>query len=357
MDYAGRLKRLRAMMCDGQCDAMLITNPYNRRYMTGFTGTAGYVLVTDSEAVLMTDFRYREQAPREVVGFTVVEHDADIQASLAQWLREHKVDTVGVESATLTHQEYAQLEVAFEGMVLLPTQSWVEQLRIVKDEAEIAIMQRAANLADATFTHILDFIKPGVAERDIALEIEFFMRKNGATSSSFDTIVASGPRSALPHGVASERLIGQNEFVKLDFGAYMDGYCSDITRTVFVGTPTDKHKAIYNIVLEAQQAGLGGVRPGLRGREADALTRDVIKGYGYSGFFGHGTGHGLGMEIHEAPRLSMTSETVLTEGMVVTVEPGIYLPDFGGVRIEDDVYLTKDGAVRMTQSTKAWIVL
>lgn len=357
MDYAGRLKRLRQMLQDGQCDAMLITNAYNRRYMTGFTGTAGYVLITDDRAVLMTDFRYREQAPREVVGFEVIEHGADIQASLAQWLHEQKVQTVAVESTTLTHQEYTQLEEAFTDIVVMPSLGWVEQLRVVKDEAEIAIMQQAADLADATFTHILDYIKPGVAERDIALEIEFYMRKHGATSSSFETIVASGPRSALPHGVASERIIGNHEFVKLDFGAYMNGYCSDITRTVFVGTPTDKHKAIYNIVLEAQQAGLDGVRPGLLGREADALTRDVIKGYGYSGFFGHGTGHGLGMEIHEAPRLSMTSETQLTEGMVVTVEPGIYLPDFGGVRIEDDVVLTKDGAVRLTQSTKAWIVL
>jgi len=195
-------------------------------------------------------------------------------------------------------------------------------------------------------------IKPGVSEKQIALDIEMFIRSNGGTSSSFDTIVASGERSALPHGVASDRLIGNDEFVKLDFGAYYKGYCSDITRTVVVGKPSAKHKEIYDIVLEANLACLAGLKPGLTGREGDALARDVIERYGYGPNFGHSTGHGLGMEVHEHPRLSKLSEQILEPGAVVTVEPGIYLPGFGGVRIEDDVVITDSGIRILTKSTK-----
>jgi Xaa-Pro aminopeptidase len=228
---------------------------------------------------------------------------------------------------------------------------------MVKDDAELHVMQEAAKLADDTFEHMIHFVKPGMTEKEVALEIEFFMRRHGATSSSFETIVASGERSALPHGIASDRVIGRDEFVKLDFGAYYKGYCSDITRTLFIGTPTKKHVEIYQIVLEAQLAGVEQIRIGMTGKQADALTRDIIKRYGYNGYFGHGTGHGLGMEIHEAPRLSPTGEVVLKSGMTVTIEPGIYIPDFGGVRIEDDIVLTSNGAVRLTQSTKELIVL
>jgi len=187
--------------------------------------------------------------------------------------------------------------------------------------------------------------------------MEVFMRANGATSSSFDTIVASGERSALPHGVASDRIIGNNEFVKLDFGAYYKGYCSDITRTVFIGKPTEKHLEIYNIVLEAQLHTLEHLKAGMSGVQGDALARDVITSYGYGDLFGHGTGHGIGMEIHEDPRLSRFSDKVLTPGMTVTVEPGIYIPDFGGVRIEDDIVITESGIQILTHSTKELILL
>ena len=183
------------------------------------------------------------------------------------------------------------------------------------------------------------------------------MRQNGAASVSFETIVASGERSALPHGKASDRVLKSGEFVKFDFGAYYKGYCSDITRTVVLGKPTDKHRQIYDIVLEAQMNALEHMKPGMTGKEADALTRDIIKRYGFGDYFGHSTGHGLGMEVHEAPRLSTLSETVLVPGMTVTVEPGIYLPDFGGVRIEDDVVVTKTGVQRLTQSTKDFIII
>ncbi|MNI41830.1 putative peptidase [compost metagenome] len=228
---------------------------------------------------------------------------------------------------------------------------------MIKDARELQIMQEAADLADLTFSYILTKLRPGVSEHEIALEIEMFIRQNGGTSTSFESIVASGERSALPHGKASERILQTNEFVKLDFGAYYKGYCSDITRTVVLGQPSDKHKEIYDIVLEAQLTCLDQLKPGMKGSEGDALTRDVITRYGYGDYFGHGTGHGLGMEVHESPRLSKTDDTILKPGMVVTVEPGIYLPGFGGVRIEDDVVLTDTGIKILTHSTKDLLII
>lgn len=352
-----RVARLRALLSQTNGDAILVTNPVNRRYLTGFTGSAGVVLVSQSRAALLTDFRYREQAPQQAAGFEVIEHGQSQNATVAEVLKQWGVKTLLFEEANVTFASYKALEKAFESVRLEPAGGLVEQLRMIKDEGEIAIMQEAADLADRAFSHILGFLKPGLRETDVALELEVFMRAHGATSSSFDTIVASGERSALPHGVASDRVIGNDEFVKLDFGAYYKGYCSDITRTVVVGTPTDKHREIYGIVLEAQLYALANLAPGMTGKEGDALTRDIITRYGYGDCFGHGTGHGLGMDIHEAPRLSVTGDTVLTPGMTVTVEPGIYLPGFGGVRIEDDVVMTETGIHILTRSPKDLIVL
>jgi Xaa-Pro aminopeptidase len=253
--------------------------------------------------------------------------------------------------------EYAAWNGALKGIELVPVSGIVEQLRMIKDEAELAVMRDAAALADETFRHIAGFIRPGLRESEIALEMEIFMRAKGATSTSFETIVASGERSALPHGVASERIVSKDEFVKLDFGAYYKGYCSDLTRTLVVGKPTGKHREIYDIVLEAQLTALAGIKPGMTGSEADALARDVIARHGYGDRFGHGTGHGLGMEIHEAPRLSKTGDIVLQPGMTVTVEPGIYIPGFGGVRIEDDIVITENGNALLTSSPKELLVL
>lgn len=352
-----RVARLRALLSQTNGDAILVTNPVNRRYLTGFTGSAGVVLVSRSHAALVTDFRYRDQAPQQAIGFKVIEHGQSQNATVAEVLKNWGVATLLFEETNVTFAAYKALEKAFAPVKLEPAGGLVEQLRMIKDEGEIAIMQEAAELADRAFSHILGFLKPGIKETDVALELEVFMRAHGATSSSFDTIVASGERSALPHGVASDRVIGKNEFVKLDFGAYYKGYCSDITRTVVVGTPTDKHREIYGIVLEAQLHALENLAPGMTGKEADALTRDIITRYGYGDCFGHSTGHGLGMDIHEAPRLAVTGDTVLTPGMTVTVEPGIYLPGFGGVRIEDDVVMTETGIHILTRSPKDLIVL
>ncbi|MFC5532559.1 M24 family metallopeptidase [Cohnella yongneupensis] len=352
-----RVARLRELLAKSDGDALLVTHSVNRRYLSGFTGSAGVLLITQGHAALVTDFRYREQAPQQAKGFEIIEHGPSLNATVADVLKQWGVKTLLFEDGDMTFASYRALEKAIDFVQLAPAGGMVEQLRMIKDEGEIAIMQEAADLADRAFEHILGFVKPGVTEASIALELEVFMRGQGATSSSFDTIVASGERSALPHGVASDRVIGRNEFVKLDFGAYYKGYCSDITRTVVVGTPSDKHREIYGIVQEAQQYALDHLVPGMTGKEGDALTRDIITRYGYGECFGHGTGHGLGMEIHEAPRLSITGDIVLTPGMTVTVEPGIYVPGFGGVRIEDDIVMTESGIHILTHSPKHLIIL
>lgn len=352
-----RVRKLREEMDRRAIAALLITNPVNRRYVSGFTGTSGYVLVTADRAWFLTDFRYMEQAAKQAVGFELVEHAPKPMETIKSLLVSAGHAKLAFEQNDLSYGAYLSYAADLSGIELVASAGVVEKLRMYKEAEEIVVMQEAADLADKTFSHILTFLKTGITEQEVALEMEFFMRRNGATSPSFDTIVATGERSALPHGVASDRVIQGDEFVKMDFGAYYNGYCSDLTRTVVLGKPTDRHKEIYNIVLEAQLHCMENLKPGLTGREGDALARDIIAAAGYGDRFGHGTGHGLGMEVHEEPRLSKLCETVLEPGMVVTVEPGIYLPGFGGVRIEDDVLITENGIRILTHSTKAFLTV
>lgn len=355
--YKERVSRLQGLLQENNLDALLITSSANRTYLSGFTGSSGYVLITITQAVLFTDSRYVTQAGEQVAHMDIIEHEPKAIRTIAKALVDCGIQRLGFESAHVTYADYQAYANELNGIDLVPAVDMVEQLRMIKDEWELAILKEAAELADQTFSYILGVIKPGMKEREVALELETYMRKAGATGPSFETIVASGERSALPHGVASDKVIQSGEFVKLDFGAYYKGYCSDITRTVMVGKPTKKHKEIYEIVLEAQVHALEQIRPGMTGSEADALTRDIIKMYGYNDYFGHGTGHGIGLEIHEAPRLSQNSNTCLQTGMTVTVEPGIYLPGFGGVRIEDDIVITENGIERLTVSSKDFTVI
>jgi Xaa-Pro aminopeptidase len=352
-----RIERLRQVMQQQDLPAMLITNAYNRQYMTGFVGSAGYVLITQDRALFLVDFRYVTQASEQSPGYEIIEHEPKAAATILELLNQIGIKRLGFEQSDVTYGAYLSYQKNLGGIELVPTDQLVESLRMIKDSGELQIMQEAADLADAAFTHILTKLKPGVSENEIALEIEMFIRSNGGTSTSFDTIVASGERSALPHGRAGERILQANEFVKMDFGAYYKGYCSDITRTVVLGKPSVKHKEIYDIVHEAQLNCLNNLKPGMTGSEGDALARDVISQYGYGDHFGHGTGHSLGLEIHESPRLSKLDPTILKTGMVVTVEPGIYLPGFGGVRIEDDVVLTDTGIKILTHSTKDFLTI
>ncbi|MBE4910463.1 aminopeptidase P family protein [Bacillus luteolus] len=352
-----KLEKLRESFKNHSVDGLLITNAYNRRYMTEFTGTAGVALVSETKAVFITDFRYVEQANKQIEHFEIVQHKGPIIEEVAKQAAEMGLKKLGFEQDDLTFATYKAYEKEVNAE-FVPVSGAIEKLRLIKSESEIKILKEAAEIADAAYSHILKYIRAGITELDVSNELEFFMRKNGAISSSFDIIVASGYRSALPHGVASDKIIEKGDFVTLDFGAYYKGYCSDITRTLAVGEPSEELKKIYNIVLEAQLRGMAGIKPGMTGKEADALTRDYITEHGYGEYFGHSTGHGLGMEVHEQPSLSVKADSaVLEPGMVVTVEPGIYVAGLGGVRIEDDTVITPNGNESLTYSTKELIIL
>ncbi|WP_433958742.1 M24 family metallopeptidase [Cytobacillus horneckiae] len=352
----GKIQKLRATFEKLGIDGFLVTSSYNRRYLSNFTGSAGVVLISNDKALFITDFRYTEQAGKQCQGYEVVQHTGSIPEKLASLVQQLGIKKLGFEQDHVTYSSYQTFDKAIDAE-LVPISGEIEKLRLIKDESEIKILKGAANIADAAFTHILNFIQPGKTEIEVANELEFFMRKEGATSSSFDMIVASGHRGALPHGVASDKVIEKGELVTLDFGAYYNGYVSDITRTVAIGQPDAKMQEIYHIVLEAQLRGMKGIKPGITGKEADALTRDYITEKGYGDNFGHSTGHGIGLEVHEGPGLSSKSDIVLEPGMVVTCEPGIYLPGLGGVRIEDDTIITKDGNENLNSSKKELIIL
>lgn len=351
-----KITKLQASLKEQNVDAILITNPYNRRYISGFTGSSGVAIVSQTKSVFITDFRYTEQAAEQAKGFEIVEHKRGIELEVNNQCKELGIKMIGFEKNDVTFAGYERYQKALD-VELVPVSDMIENIRMFKTEDELVIMKQAAKIADNAFLHIQSYIKPGVREIEISNELEFFMRREGATSSSFDIIVASGLRSALPHGVASEKTIQSGELVTMDYGALYNGYCSDITRTVAVGNVSDKLRTIYDTVLEAQLRGVKGIKPGMTGKEADALTRDYITEQGFGEYFGHSTGHGLGMEVHESPGVSSGTETVLEPGMVVTVEPGIYIPNVGGCRIEDDIVITESGNERLTNVTKEFIQL
>lgn len=351
-----KLGKLRTALAENNLDAILITSPINRRYISGFTGSAGAVIISEKNAVFITDFRYTEQAEAQAEGFNIIEHKEGIVAEIQKQLMGSNIKRLGFEKDHTTYGQYETYKQSFEAEVV-PVTGLVEGIRIIKTSEELEVMKKAAKIADDAFLHIQSFIKPGVKEIEVSNELEFFMRKQGAVSSSFDTIVASGYRSAMPHGVASEKEIQSGELVTLDYGALYNGYCSDITRTVAVGEVSDELRKIYNVVLEANLRGVKEIKPGMTGREADAITRDYITEMGYGEHFGHSTGHGLGMEVHESPGLSHRSDQRLQPGMVVTVEPGIYVAGLGGCRIEDDIVITENGNERLTWVTKEFIQL
>lgn len=351
-----QLNKIKKELETKQLDAILITNPINRRYVTGFTGTAGVAIISKNEDLFITDFRYIEQATEQAKEFTIVEHKQAIEKEINKQLKNLGIHKLGFEEDDITYATFKQFQHHFT-VDLIPVSGLIEEIRLIKSPEEISVLKQAAEIADHAYTHIQSYIKQGVREIEIANELEFFMRKQGATSSSFDIIVASGSRSALPHGVASEKKIQNGELVTMDYGALFDGYCSDITRTVAVGEISDELTTIYETVLEAQIRGIKGIKPGMTGKQADALTRDYIAEKGFGENFGHSTGHGLGLEVHEEPRLSSKSDITLTPGMVVTVEPGIYVQGVGGCRIEDDIVITDSGNERLTHASKELIIL
>ncbi|HHT7223466.1 M24 family metallopeptidase [Bacillus thuringiensis] len=351
-----RITNIQKQLHNYGIDGLLITKKENRQYATNFTGSAGVVLIAAHKAIFITDFRYVDQAKTEIKAAEIIMHKGNLEEEVANQVSKLNIQKLGIEDNNMTLQQFKKLQ-KYIHTEMVPVCEIIEDIRLIKDTSEIETMKIAATIADEAFHHIVTFLKPGISETDVRDELEFFMRKKGATSSSFQIIVASGVRSSLPHGVASNKIIERGDIVTLDFGALYDGYCSDITRTVAIGEPSEKFQKIYNVVREALKRGTEAIKPGETAKSIDDITRNYITEHGYGQYFGHSTGHGLGLEIHEPLRLSQESKATLQEGMVVTVEPGIYIPNWGGCRIEDDIVITKDGYDVITKSNRELIII
>lgn len=354
-----RLEKLINVMENEGLDGILLTGRPNTFYFSGFTGTTSKCLVIRDRAYLIVDFRYTTQAKEQAFdGIEVIQHEKGALEVLNRLCLEYGIQKTGLEGNNISFSEYTDLKNKLTPVKeLRNVQSSIDGIRIIKDENELQLIKSAVNIADKAFDEILPFIKPGVKEHEVALELEYRMKKLGADGAPFETIIASGPRSALPHGVASDREIQPGDPVVMDYGAIYRGYCSDMTRTVFVGDPPKKIRDIYNIVLKAQLEALEASRTEITGKDLDNVAREIINGAGYEKCFGHGLGHGVGVEIHEKPGISPKGEEVLKPGMVFTVEPGIYIEGFGGIRIEDMVFLKSDGIEIPTKSIKEIIIL
>jgi Xaa-Pro aminopeptidase len=336
---------------------LLLTNLTNVGYLSGFSGSAGELLLMADRTLLFVDFRYQTQAAQQAPECERVDVDVEHWDTLIATLKDLNLPRLGFEGEHLPYNRYARLSAELGADRLVATTKWVEERRAVKDETELALIRQAVALADRAMEYVLTRVRPGVTERELAAELEYFLKRDGADEASFRSIVASGPQSAQPHAGVSDRALQSGDFVIFDLGARREGYCSDVTRTVCVGPATDRHREIYHLVYKAQTAALAGVRPGAEGIAVDAIARGLITAAGHGEHFGHGLGHGVGRDIHEAPRLSQKSQDTLCEGMIVTVEPGVYLPGWGGVRIEDLVVVTAAGCEILTGVDKPATVL
>ncbi len=355
MAVAQRLQKLRQKLVESELDAILISQLENLRYLSGFTGSSGWLLVSSDSAILATDFRYLEQAKKQASSdFRVIQ----IKDGIPQWfpklMAEVEAKVLGFEANNLCFANYQRLveEASKLQIQLTPTQGLVGALRAVKEEEELKCLEKAVELADAAVEYISSKIHPGMKEKEVAWEIEKFLRERGSEAIPFNIIVASGPNSALPHAEPTERLICAHEPIIIDLGAWVEGYCSDISRTICLGSPDQTFVEIYDLVLEAQLAAIAELKVGITGEQIDHLARTLIEQRGYGDAFGHGLGHGVGLAAHEEPRLGSNSTSVLAQGMVFTIEPGVYLPGWGGVRIEDMVTLEQGKPRVLTKARK-----
>ena len=350
-----RLEKLRKAIRQTDIGGLYITKAANVQYLTGKDGADCSLWITEADAFILTDFRYKEMALDLMPHFQFVEIKAEYEA--CDFFRKQSQVTIGVEKDHLTLSQYLNLKENLFTHTIVPTEGIVEKLRAVKDETEIQATQKACAIADACFLHMCTFLQPGITERRAALEIEYFMKSKGAEDLSFKTICVSGPNTSYPHGIPSEKTIEKGEFVTMDFGCKVDGYCSDMTRTVAIGSATSEMRCVYDLVLQAQRAACEGIKAGLLCKDADHLARGIIQEAGYGEYFGHGLGHGTGLEIHEAPRLSPSYDGILAENNIVSIEPGIYLPKKFGVRIEDLATVTAFGIMNNVNSPKELIIL
>lgn len=350
--------RLRGAMALKGVDALLVSDPTNLGWLTGFTGSFGRVVLTQNDARFITDSRYTIQAEEEVPFLPVFSFASPVEGDdfLNAQAREMGLSRLAFEAATTTCAAFEKTKAKMPDVELTPAPDLFGDLRMVKSPDEVATIRKACAVADACFGHLTRLVQPGLTEYDLQLELEFYLRRAGA-EIAFEPIVISGERSARPHGKAGEKPLERGDFVTMDFGARVDGYNSDLTRTIVVGEATDRHREVYGQVLLAQRAALDAMRPGVRAADVDALARRVLDEKGLASYFGHGLGHGLGRLVHDGGRMNATSEDVLAPGQVWTVEPGVYIPGFGGVRIEDDVVVTETGVEVLTSSPRELLVL
>lgn len=356
-----RIDALRRTLVESGADAVLISSPANRRYLTGLTAhdspsgsSMGWVLVTRDEAILVLGFLALEQARQQTGGFELVQFEGPSPVvTTARLVAERRLRRVACEGNHLVQLTYAQLQAQLGTETeLAPMADWVESLRAVKDASEIEAIRRAAALTDRAFEHVLGVVKPGMSERELAWEAERFMRQTGAEALAFDVGLGSGVNTALPHAEPTDRPIQAGEPIWIDMGARVDGYCADLTRTFCLGRPDERLEEVWNLVLRAQQAAIAGTRAGMSGKAADSLARDIIAAAGHGEHFGHSLGHGVGLVVHEGPRLSQASTDTLVAGNVATFEPGVYIPGWGGVRIEDLGVIREDGVELLSAAPK-----
>lgn len=351
-----KLNKVRQAVQATGAQAILVTELKNVRYLANFTGSAGAVLVTPDKQYFITDFRYNTQAAQQAQGFEIRIHQKGIFQEVAQILSQEGIHSLAIEGDQMSANTYLLVKDLFEADIV-ETSLLVENVRAVKSQDEIDLIQKACEITDQAFDHILTFIKPGVTELEVALELERFVKSKGASGMSFDTIVASGVRSAMPHGVASDKVIEEGDMITLDFGCYYQGYSSDMTRTIALGSVDPKLEEIYHIVLEAHNRVNRAAKAGVSGKDLDDIARQYISDKGYGPQFGHSTGHGIGLDVHEQPGINFRNDQALVENMVITNEPGIYIEGLGGVRIEDDLVIQADGAYSLNRSRKDLIIL
>lgn len=359
-----RLENLRGKMAALRFDSLLVSSLPNVHYLTGFTGSSGAVLLTPTQTVFFTDSRYDLQSHAEVKGATIRIDKGDALLAAARWGAAQPLGRTGFDSGTLTVNQHARVKSILaesrrqkHKARLVPALNVVEDLRVIKDEAEVELLRRAVQLGSRCLEEVLPYVKEGVREFELAAEIEYRMRRYGGEKPAFETIVAFGERTALPHARPTDRPLQANGFVLFDLGVILSGYCSDMTRTVYWGKAPARARKMYKAVLDAQLASEAAVHAGLTCGDADRAARRVLEKQGYGRYFSHSTGHGVGLEIHENPRVAAKQTTVLQEGMAITIEPGAYVPGFGGVRIEDIVIVRKDHAEVLTQTPKQLLEL
>lgn len=351
-----RITKLRQSLLEQELDGILISQPENRRYLSGFTGSAGWLVISAERSILITDFRYFEQVGREAPEFELARIKTRPADLLPEILADLELQRLGFESQDVTMDQWTTLDAAVEGVEWVPLKDTVETIRAVKEESEIEALRRSTALNDAAFAYLLDVIQPGMTEQEAAWQIESYMRTHGASKVAFDLIVAAGPNGALPHARARDHAIQPGEPIVIDIGCVLDGYCSDMTRTICLGKPSPKYLEVWDVVLQAQEAALAATHAGVSGVEADAAARDLITEAGYGPYFGHGLGHGVGLAVHEGPRASRLSEDTFEPGMSLTIEPGIYLPGEFGVRIEDLVIIREEAVEVLTGTAKSPVV-